>query len=265
VQSQETDFDVAVVGGGASGALVATHYREVASFSQRLALVEASGRLCRGAAYGTQLPGHLLNVPASRMSAYANEPDHFAAWLAQHMADAKPDSYAPRMLFGDYLSEHLDKHAPLWPEIVRVGGLVSRITRNDRRWVVHLADSPTCDGGGGDVGTSSNDAEVYFFNGVDYQMYGNDYAPAGSKLLSDNVGLLPASGCSSVELIARDQYLELVQPTSIVVTSPYALRINPPTDTEGTPDALWYVGINRTYGSMLRTGSGVQSLSLCLR
>ena len=132
-------------------------------------------------------------------------------------------------------------------------------------WVVHLADSPTCDGGGGDVGTSSNDAEVYFFNGVDYQMYGNDYAPAGSKLLSDNVGLLPASGCSSVELIARDQYLELVQPTSIVVTSPYALRINPPTDTEGTPDALWYVGINRTYGSMLRTGSGVQSLSLCLR
>jgi len=140
VQSQETDFDVAVVGGGASGALVATHYREVASFSQRLALVEASGRLCRGAAYGTQLPGHLLNVPASRMSAYANEPDHFAAWLAQHMADAKPDSYAPRMLFGDYLSEHLDKHAPLWPEIVHVGGLVSRITRNDRRWVVHLAD-----------------------------------------------------------------------------------------------------------------------------
>ena len=138
MQSQEMDFDVAVIGGGASGALVATQYREVASFSQRLALVEASGHLCRGAAYGTQLPGHLLNVPASRMSAYESEPGHFATWLAQQMPDARPDSYAPRMLYGDYLNEILDKHAPLWPEIAHVGGLASRVTRNDGRWVVHL-------------------------------------------------------------------------------------------------------------------------------
>jgi uncharacterized NAD(P)/FAD-binding protein YdhS len=138
MQSQETDFDVAVIGGGASGALVATHYREVASFSQRLALIEASGRPGRGVAYDTQLPGHLLNVPASRMSAYASEPDHFATWLAQHLSDARADSYAPRMLYGEYLNELLDKQAPLWPEIVHVEDRASRITRSDRRWIVHL-------------------------------------------------------------------------------------------------------------------------------
>jgi uncharacterized NAD(P)/FAD-binding protein YdhS len=138
MQHQEMDFDVAIIGGGASGALVAAHYRQVASFSQRLALVEADARIARGVAYGTKLPAHLLNVPASRMSAFENEPGHFAAWLAQRMPDARPDSYAPRMLYGDYLNEVVHARASFGPELTRLDGFASRITRSDGRWVVHV-------------------------------------------------------------------------------------------------------------------------------
>jgi uncharacterized NAD(P)/FAD-binding protein YdhS len=35
-----------------------------------------------GLAYSTGNPRHLLNVRADNMSAFADEPDHFARWLA---------------------------------------------------------------------------------------------------------------------------------------------------------------------------------------
>lgn len=132
-------------------------------------------------------------------------------------------------------------------------------------WVLHLGDSPTNDGQGGDVGTTSNDAEAHFIFGTQYQVWGNDYVSGAAKTLADVPNALPASGCSSVVMIVRDQYIEVAQPVSNIVNSQYALRINPPTDMEGTPDALWYLGMNRTIGSMLRTGTGLQNVSLCLR
>jgi uncharacterized NAD(P)/FAD-binding protein YdhS len=94
----ETEFDVAVVGGGASGALVAAHFRRAGGPRQRLALIE-TGRRFRGVAYGTTFPGHLLNVPASRMSAFPDEPGHFAAWLSRRVRNAEPGTFAPRMLY----------------------------------------------------------------------------------------------------------------------------------------------------------------------
>ena len=59
----------------------------------------------RGVAYSTGRPEHLLNVPARRMSAFPDEPDHFARWYGEHGGDA--EEFAPRMLYGDYLEEQL--------------------------------------------------------------------------------------------------------------------------------------------------------------
>lgn len=131
-------------------------------------------------------------------------------------------------------------------------------------WVLHLGDSPTNDGSGGDIGSTSNDAEMQLFFGTNYQVWGNDYVP-GTKTLTNVLDAVATTGCSSLVVIARDQYVELVQPVTDVVSSQYALRINPPVDTEGTPDALWYLGMNRTIGNMLRNGTGLQNVSLCLR
>src|SRR5690348_18472789 len=83
-------FDIAIIGGGASGVLTAAHLREAAP-ALRVAVLDAGARAARGLAYGTPYGAHLLNVPAARMSAFAQDPDHFKRWLeARGVAEAGP-------------------------------------------------------------------------------------------------------------------------------------------------------------------------------
>jgi uncharacterized NAD(P)/FAD-binding protein YdhS len=130
-------FDVAVIGAGASGALVAVHFRRAAP-SGRLALIDAGARAARGLAYGTPYGAHLLNVPAARMSALADDPEHFLRWLQSRMADATGTTFAPRPLYGDYLAELLSSVA-----VERVGGTAVGLTRERDAWLVHLHDGRT--------------------------------------------------------------------------------------------------------------------------
>jgi uncharacterized NAD(P)/FAD-binding protein YdhS len=66
-------------------------------------LIERARAPGRGVAYSTRRPEHLLNVPARRMSAFADDPEHFVRWFAER-AGGTAEDYAPRMLYGDYLS-----------------------------------------------------------------------------------------------------------------------------------------------------------------
>lgn len=84
---------VAIVGGGAAGVLTAAHLRRVRPDAQ-ITLIDSSGRPGTGAAYGTGDPVHLLNVPAHRMSAWPDDPDHFCRWLNDHAVTA-PEGFAP--------------------------------------------------------------------------------------------------------------------------------------------------------------------------
>jgi len=95
---------VAVVGGGAAGALQALHL-ERAGIAETV-LIERAREPGRGVAYSTVRPEHLLNVPARRMSALADDPDHFTRWFAARAGGGEED-FAPRMLYGDYLTELL--------------------------------------------------------------------------------------------------------------------------------------------------------------
>jgi uncharacterized NAD(P)/FAD-binding protein YdhS len=95
---------VAIIGGGAAGALLALHLRKAGI--DAVTLIERAREPGRGVAYSTRRPEHLLNVPARRMSAFANDPDHFRRWFAAR-AGGTAEDYAPRMLYGDYLTELL--------------------------------------------------------------------------------------------------------------------------------------------------------------
>ena len=66
---------VAIVGGGASGTILAA---QLARRGIGSALIDGSGRAGKGVAYSTTEPAHLLNVRAEGMSAWAGEADHFA-------------------------------------------------------------------------------------------------------------------------------------------------------------------------------------------
>ncbi len=107
--TQAPPFDVAIVGGGASGALLAIQLLRQAPSGFRLLVLDRSGDFARGIAYRTEESSHVLNVPAARMSALADEEEHFLAWLRRREPAAGRDSYAHRRLYGDYLSELLNE------------------------------------------------------------------------------------------------------------------------------------------------------------
>ncbi|MBV8518684.1 MAG: FAD/NAD(P)-binding protein [Acidobacteria bacterium] len=132
-------FDVAIIGAGASGTLTAVQYGRAAKPGARGALIEAGARAARGLAYGTPYGAHLLNVPASRMSALPDDPEHFVRWLRAHLPGANASTFAPRPLYGAYLSELLHDEA-IAAHVERVGGTAIGLTRRESVWLVHLGD-----------------------------------------------------------------------------------------------------------------------------
>lgn len=100
---------VLVVGGGAAGSLTALHLAREATDAVDLVVVDPAPRLASGTAFSTTDPGHLLNVPASGMSALPDDPGHFALWRSRTTgAEVDPHEFAPRRDWGRYLLETLD-------------------------------------------------------------------------------------------------------------------------------------------------------------
>ena len=93
---------VVIVGGGASGTLTAVALAG-ASGSIPITLLDTAGAFARGVAYGTDEPHHLLNVPAGRMTAVPEQPEHLLKWLAARGEPSDPEAFLPRRLYGAYL------------------------------------------------------------------------------------------------------------------------------------------------------------------
>jgi uncharacterized NAD(P)/FAD-binding protein YdhS len=89
---------VAIVGGGFSGTMVAA---QLARKGIETILIEGGCRAGRGIAYSTTEPAHVLNVCAESMSAWAEDPEHFARWFETQGGEAT--AFAQRRLFGRYL------------------------------------------------------------------------------------------------------------------------------------------------------------------
>ena len=114
--------------------LAAVHLRRTKPEAQ-ITLIDASGTPGTGAAYGTTDPTHLLNVPAQRMSAWPDDPDHFSRWLDER-AVTTFEGFAPRLAYGRYLREQLAA-ADVRIEAAEVVGLVpgepTQVKLNDGR------------------------------------------------------------------------------------------------------------------------------------
>jgi uncharacterized NAD(P)/FAD-binding protein YdhS len=107
-----TEQTIAIVGAGFSGTLLALHLMRQCSPDVRIVLAERNEQFGRGAAYSTGNSSHLLNVPASKMSAFQARPEDFLDWLRSCPPDelggieASPTTFVPRAIFGRYI-EHL--------------------------------------------------------------------------------------------------------------------------------------------------------------
>lgn len=98
---------IAIIGSGFCGTALAIQLLRTAKGPLRLSLINRSGRLARGLAYGTRSASHILNVPAERMSLFPGQPSDFLEFARQQMPEAKPGDFLPRRFYGDYLQDRL--------------------------------------------------------------------------------------------------------------------------------------------------------------
>ena len=105
---------IIIVGGGASGVVLAAHLLKSPNPDLRVTLIEKRPHFGQGIAYSTLLSAHVLNVSAAGMSAYADDPGNFLRWLQERgLLDQEqtPQTpfYAPRSIYARYLRELLDE------------------------------------------------------------------------------------------------------------------------------------------------------------
>jgi uncharacterized NAD(P)/FAD-binding protein YdhS len=102
---------IAIVGGGATGALAAVQLARRFDVGQaEIVLVEPRRDIGRGLAYSTRDPRHLLNVRVGNMSAFADQPDHLLDWLRERGTRSGVDCptefcFIPRSTYGAYISD----------------------------------------------------------------------------------------------------------------------------------------------------------------
>lgn len=93
-----------IIGAGFSGTVLAARLiKQAGQTPTRVYLVNGSGRIARGMAYGTHSSFHVLNVPAGNMSAFDELPDHFLDYAKTIDPAISASSFVSRRLYGDYL------------------------------------------------------------------------------------------------------------------------------------------------------------------
>jgi uncharacterized NAD(P)/FAD-binding protein YdhS len=109
------DIRVVIIGGGATGVLLACHLLRNPARPVQVTIVEKSDTAGLGLAYSTRNPQHLLNVRAGNMSAFPDEPGHFWNWLTANNLDTglgcgDDFCFVPREIYGRYLGSLLQTH-----------------------------------------------------------------------------------------------------------------------------------------------------------
>lgn len=107
LRSSSDPLHTVVIGGGASGVLVAARLMDASTAHPvRVTIVEPSGRLGAGVAYGTDDPDHLVNVRASAMSADPSHPGELVEWVGN---GGDGDTFVARRDYRRYLQDHLTR------------------------------------------------------------------------------------------------------------------------------------------------------------
>ena len=132
--------NIAIVGGGASGTVVAAHLLRQTRRRLRINIIEPRDQLALGVAYSTSFDSHLLNVRAGAMSALPDEPAHFLNWLRVNCVPrATSGLFASRPISGAYLRSLLEdatQRANGRVEVVHVRAEAARLSTNGHSFVV---------------------------------------------------------------------------------------------------------------------------------
>jgi uncharacterized NAD(P)/FAD-binding protein YdhS len=96
---------IAIIGAGLSGRLLALNMLRLASSDAvgSVRMLDRGDERDMGPAYSYEADYLLLNVPAGRMGAFSEDPEHFLRWNRDRGAHAGPWDFLPRRLYRDYI------------------------------------------------------------------------------------------------------------------------------------------------------------------
>jgi len=146
---------------------------------------------------------------------------------------------------------------------------------NPTGYSMHFADSPTCDGYGGDAGTANHNAEAHTA-GTGIYIYGSDDTTrGGTEPGTARRNAIPSSGCYRVHWAIDEDDVSFEDFTGLSTAAQISLHsyetfevppYNEPDyeDTTSADAPYWYFGLNRTVGAAYRTGTGVGRACLVL-
>ncbi|WP_456023012.1 FAD/NAD(P)-binding protein [Pseudomonas protegens] len=131
-----------IIGAGFSGTVTAIQFLKHCPPGVRVILINRSGGMARGLAYGTNSAQHLLNVPVGNMTALVDEPDSFQKFCQKTDPSVSGSSFVPRKLYGDYLSFLLDSAVERAENVSldRLAAEVHSLRSDQKGAIVELAD-----------------------------------------------------------------------------------------------------------------------------
>lgn len=100
---------IVIIGGGASGTILTLHLLKHAEHPLSITILEKANETGRGVAYAPTSGDYLLNVPSSKMGAWAHQVDDFYNWLLRNGYNYKGLDFVPRKIYGNYLSQLLQE------------------------------------------------------------------------------------------------------------------------------------------------------------
>ncbi len=111
-----------IIGGGASGVLIASQLLRDPDPELKVTVLERQGQFGQGLAYSARHRDHRVNVPSRGMSAYPDDPEHFWRWLQQKFPGKYDTSwvFVARRLYGTYLEDVLRQAGERIPGRLRV-------------------------------------------------------------------------------------------------------------------------------------------------
>ena len=145
---------ITIIGGGFSGTLTAVQLLRQAPFPVCVKLINTGFPFGKGVAYSAESNLHLLNVRASRMSAFPHIPGHFVNWLEKQPDVAQfcmpgenlAHAFMPRRIFGQYVAHILENALDKMPAgcrlIVIEDEAVSIKPTKEKRYEVTLKNGP---------------------------------------------------------------------------------------------------------------------------
>jgi uncharacterized NAD(P)/FAD-binding protein YdhS len=100
---------IAIIGAGLSGRLLALNLLGFASSdaSVSVRMLDRGDERAMGPAYSCEADYLLLNVPAGRMGAFSEDPEHFLTWNRDRGAHAGPWDFLPRRLYRQWGSRFM--------------------------------------------------------------------------------------------------------------------------------------------------------------